>query len=80
MKGIEHKPAQRDEVETKFLEEGKLRALIVIPSKHRLTPTKIEELIGHVDFPTNCEMRIENISDSPVADNYNVGFEKAIKE
>lgn len=73
-------PVLRDDVETKYLEEGKLRALIIIPSEHRMTATKIDELIGHLVLPTNVEVRIENISESPVADNYNTWFEKAIKE
>lgn len=73
-------PALRDEVETKYLEEWKLRALIVIPSEHRMSVTQIDELLKDVQLPTNCEFRIENISESPVADNYNVWIEKAINE
>jgi hypothetical protein len=45
-----------------------------------MTTQQIDELIGHVDFPSNVQMRIENIHSSPVADNYNAGFEKAIQE
>lgn len=73
-------PTIRDEVETKYLEEGKLRALLIIPSQHRMTAVQLDKLLKHVVLPTNVEMRIENISESPVADNYNVWFEKAIKE
>jgi len=77
---LENKPALRDEIETKYLEEGKLRCLCIIPSEHRLSAQQIDELIGNVDLPSNCEFRFENIHSSPVADNYNAGFEKAIKE
>lgn len=73
-------PVLRDEVETKYLEEWKLRALVIIPSEHRMSVIQIDELLKDVQLPTNCEFRIENISESPVADNYNVWFEKAIKE
>lgn len=73
-------PLQRDEIEKKYLEEWKLQALVIIPSEHRLTAQKLDELIWHVDLPTNVSIRFENIYDSPVADNYNTGFEKAIKE
>ena len=73
-------PQQRDEIEKKYLEEWKLKALIIIPSKDRLTAQQIDDLIWHVDFPSNVQMRIENIHSSPVADNYNAGFEKAINE
>lgn len=71
---------QRDEIETKYLEEWKLRALIIIPSEHRMSAKQVDDLIWWVEFPSNVEVRIENISESPVADNYNVWIEKAIKE
>lgn len=73
-------PAIRDEVESKYLEEGKLRCLCIIPSEHRLTAQQVDDLIWDIDLPTNIEFRFENISESPVADNYNIWFEKAIKE
>jgi hypothetical protein len=38
-------PTQRDEVEAKYLQEGKLRALIVIPSEHRLSAQQIDDLL-----------------------------------
>lgn len=73
-------PVKRDDVEARYLEEWKLKALIVIPSEHKLTAVQIDELIAHVELPTNIELRIENIHSSPVADNYNAWFEKAIME
>jgi hypothetical protein len=73
-------PVQRDDVENRYLEEGKIRAKIIIPSQHRMWAQQIGELLDHVVLPTNVEMNIENISESPVADNYNVWFEKAIKD
>lgn len=73
-------PEQRDEIEAKYLEEWKLRALIIIPSEHRLTAQQIDDIFNWCEFPTNIEIRMENISESPVDDNYNAWFEKAIKE
>lgn len=73
-------PVLRDEIEGKYLEEGKLRALIIIPSEHRMSAMQVDELLKDVVMPTNCEFRIENISESAVDDNYNAGIEKAIKE
>lgn len=71
---------QRDEIEERYLEEWKLRAKIIIPSEHRLAAVQIDELLGKLILPSNIEIWIENISESPVADNYNSWFEKAIKE
>jgi chromosomal replication initiation ATPase DnaA len=45
---------------------------MVIPSEHRMTATQVDELLKDVVFPSNVEIRIENIAESPVADNYNV--------
>lgn len=73
-------PQQQDDIEKKFLEEWKLKALVIIPSEHRLSMQKIDELLWHVELPSNVNIRIENISESPVADNYNAGFLKAIEE
>lgn len=71
---------QRDDIEAKYLEEWKLKALVIIPSEHKLTAVQLDELLANVEFPSNVEVRIENIHSSPVADNYNSWFEKAINE
>ena len=73
-------PQQQDDIEKKYLEEWKLKALIIIPSEHRLTAVQLDELLSHVEMPSNVNYRIENIHDSPVADNYNAWFLKAIEE
>ena len=69
----------RDDVEAKFLEEWKLRAMLVIPTEHKLSATQTDELLNHVELPTNCEFKIVNKHSSPVADNYNSAFEEAVK-
>ena len=73
-------PQQQDDIEKKYLEEWKIKALIIIPSEHRLTAVQLDELLSHVEMPSNVNYRIENIYDSPVADNYNAWFLKAIEE
>lgn len=71
---------KQDDIEKKYLEEWKIKALIIIPSEHRLTAVQLDELLSHVEMPSNVNFRIENIYDSPVADNYNAWFLKAIEE
>lgn len=73
-------PVQQDDIEKQYLEEWKIKALIIIPSEHRLTAVQLDELLSHVEMPTNINYRVENIYDSPVADNYNAWFLKAIEE
>jgi len=73
-------PNKQDEIEKKYLEEWKIKCLVIIPSEHKLSMQHLDELLNHVERPTNVSYRIENIHSSPVADNYNIWFTKAIEE
>jgi len=65
-------------VEQRYLEEGKLRVLLVVPTENMA----IEWLpvLQWLDMPTNVELKVFNAWGKAVADNYNEAIEMAIRE
>lgn len=71
---------QEQTIEQKYLSQWKIRLLIAIPSKDKLTPLQQTQLLDWIELPTNAEIKEVNYSQMPVADNYNRAIDQAIQE
>lgn len=65
------------DVERRYLEEGKFRVLLVVPTKDKDEKLKC---VKGLNFPAGAEIKILNSYGRPVADNYNDAVKMALED